>query len=561
MQLHNTANILHKFANKSLLAASIFCVLYMTFTSPVIASNLSDNKNASNIIDTQLNYIKYALKHSNFSHKKELKTLYELQGYELIWSNGEIYNDNAEELYSILLRADDFGLNPQDYDVGIIKYFLTTISDPKLISKSDVTFSHAYIKFSKHLALGKFNTSNKALVEEYSLIEILNDAINNRAITIALENFIPHNTTYEKLSAALKQYRAIEENHEPIFLHKKSLSIGDRSNEIIKLKKRLHAFDDYSSDSLHGDIDLDSDLLDESVALAISKFQLRHGLEADGILGRNTVRELNKSIAERIYQLELNLDRSRTLPDLSNKRHLVINIPDYRLYLIENDQTIYQSRVVVGKKKHKTPLLSSELTELILNPYWHVPKSIASNEIIPKLLHDPGYLEKNNMKVLGKVDNKTRLINPETIDWTSINLSDAALRIRQDPGKSNSLGRIKFIFPNSYNVYLHDTPSRYLFARNQRAYSHGCIRVEDPFGLVEVLLADDNSWSMDDLYQFLNRNRTKTVKLANSIPIHITYMTAWVDDHGIVNFRPDIYKRDSQFATSLYNAPSKKYTH
>ena len=561
MQLHNTANILHKFANKFLLAASVFCVLYMTFTSPVIASNLSDNKDASNIIDTQVNYIKYALKHSNFSHKKELKTLYELQGYELIWSNGEIYNDNAEELYSILLRADDFGLNPQDYDVGIIKYFLTTISDPKLISKSDATFSHAYIKFSKHLALGKFNTSNKALVEEYSLIEILNDAINNRAITIALENFIPYNTTYEKLSAALKQYRAIEENHEPIFLHKKSLSIGDRSNEIIKLKKRLHAFGDYSSDSLHGNIDLDSDLLDESVALAISKFQLRHGLEADGILGRNTVRELNKSIAERIYQLELNLDRSRTLPDLSNKRHLVINIPDYRLYLIENDQTIYQSRVVVGKKKHKTPLLSSELTELILNPYWHVPKSIANNEIIPKLLHDPGYLEKNNMKVLGKVDNKTRLINPETIDWTSINLSDAALRIRQDPGKSNSLGRIKFIFPNSYNVYLHDTPSRYLFAHNQRAYSHGCIRVEDPFGLVEVLLADDNSWSMDDLYQFLNRNRTKTVKLANSIPIHITYMTAWVDDHGIVNFRPDIYKRDSQFATSLYNAPSKKYTH
>lgn len=176
-------------------------------------------------------------------------------------------------------------------------------------------------------------------------------------------------------------------------------------------------------------------------------------------------------------------------------------------------------------------------------------------------MHDPGYLKNKNMKVLGKVNNQTRFINPETIDWTSINLSDASLRIRQDPGKSNSLGRIKFIFPNSHNVYLHDIPSRNLFARSQRAYSHGCIRVEDPFWLAEVLLADDNSWSMDDLYQLLSRNRTKTIKLAKSIPIHITYMTAWVDGHGIVNFRPDIYKRDSQFATSLYNAPSKKYTH
>ncbi len=135
------------------------------------------------------------------------------------------------------------------------------------------------------------------------------------------------------------------------------------------------------------------------------------------------------------------------------------------------------------------------------------------------------------------------------------------MRIRQDPGKGNSLGRIKFIFPNAYNVYLYDTPSRNLFSRKQRAFSHRCIRVEDPFGLAEALLANDHTWSKDDLFVLLNRNQTRTVKLEKSIPIHITYFTAWVDDQGIVNFRPDIYKRDSQYVTSLYNAPSNKYTH
>ena len=561
MQLNNTANSLYNHANKNLLAASILCLLSALFVQPAFANSSNIKIDVGVINETRENNIKYAIKNSNLLYKNEIEKLYILQNYDLLWSDGNKYNENAEELYSILLQAENFGLNPQDYDVGIIKYFLNTISDPTLISKSDVTFTHAYIKFSRHLVLGKHSVSNNTLIDENYLIEILNDAINNHAITIAIENFQPHNINYEKLSAALKQYRAIEDINESIVLHKKSLSIGDQSPEIIKLKKRLHAVGDYSSDSLHGDVDFNSDILDESVALAISKFQLRHGLEADGILGYKTVKELNKPIADRIHQLELNLDRSRTLPDFSNERHLVINIPDYRLYLIENDQTIYQSRVVVGKKKHKTPLLSSELTELVLNPYWHIPKSIASNEIIPRLIHDPGYLKKNNMKVLSKVDNQTQLINPEAIDWTSIDLADNALRIRQEPGKSNSLGRIKFIFPNAYNVYLHDTPSRNLFAQNQRAYSHGCIRVEDPFGLAEVLLANDNTWSMDDLNHYLSRNRTKTVKLTKTIPIHITYMTAWVDDQGIVNFRPDIYKRDSQFATSLYNAPNKNYTH
>ena len=199
-------------------------------------------------------------------------------------------------------------------------------------------------------------------------------------------------------------------------------------------------------------------------------------------------------------------------------------------------------------------MFSSKLTELVLNPYWNVPKSITSKEIIPKLQQDPDYLARNNMKVLGIFNNQTHVVNPEAVDWSSINLTDLPFRIRQDPGAQNSLGRIKFIFPNAYSVYLHDTPSRHLFASNNRAYSHGCIRLEDPLGLAEVLLSDINTWSKDDLSYFVKRKRPKTIKLDNPIPIHITYMTAWVDDQAIINFRLDIYKRDRKFTSTLYNA-------
>ncbi len=495
----------------------------------------------------------YALNNSSLPLKSEVTKLYQLRNYDLIWSNGEKYNNNALELFEIIRQADKFGLNPLDYDAEIIQYFLeSTITDPNLLRKSDITFTHAYVKLASHLEKGKYIAPSSIRDEKYSLIDILNEAIDSHAVTIALENLQPNNPNYSKLAETLKKYRSLKDDIEPIVLNQKSFTIGDQSPEVIKVRKRLYAFGDYSTDNFHNDtIDLQSDVLDESLALAISNFQYRHGLEADGILGKKTVIELNKPILERVQQLELNLERARDLTHIYQGRHLIVNIPDYKLRLIDNGQTIYESRVVVGKKRNKTPELSSEITKLVLNPYWHVPKSIASKEIIPMIEEDPHYLAKHNMKLLGTLNNQTRIINPETVDWSSINFEDTELRIRQEPGAKNSLGRVKFIFPNNYKVYLHDTPARSLFSQTRRAYSHGCIRVEDPFGLAEVLLADSESWSKDDLYSLANSNRTKTVKLEQPIPIHITYMTAWVDDQGIVNFRPDIYRRDRQIVNAL----------
>jgi len=549
MQLKKAANLAFKKASATLLSSIFAGVIGALCSASLLAKNQATFEVAPHASNIQQINILHSLNNSSLSLKDEVAKLYHLQNYKLIWSSGKQYNNNAFELFKVIQNAENLGLNPADYDAEVIQYFLeSSINDPKILSKLDITFTHAYIQLAIHLAKGRYIQASTIQDEGVSLIQKLNEAVNNHAVSITLKNLQPSNASYSRLALALKKYRSLKDEYDPIVLNTRSLTIGDKSIEIIKLRKRLYDYGDYIGTNLH------NDKLDETLALAITRFQDRHGLEADGILGKRTVIELNKPIAARIQQLELNLERSRQLPAFNQGRHLIINIPEYRLYVNENGRTIYQSRVVVGKKKNKTPVFSSKLTELVLNPYWNVPKSITSKEIIPKLQQDPDYLARNNMKVLGIFNNQTHVVNPEAVDWSSINLADLPFRIRQDPGAQNSLGRIKFIFPNAYSVYLHDTPSRHLFASNNRAYSHGCIRLEDPLGLAEVLLSDINTWSKDDLSYFVKRKRPKTIKLDNPIPIHITYMTAWVDDQAIINFRPDIYKRDRKFTSTLYNA-------
>ena len=496
----------------------------------------------------QINVIN-VLSKSKLPLKNEVAKLYELQGFELIWSDGTQYNDNARQLVEIIQQARRYGLNALDYDLEFIQYFLDATSvDPMLLSRSDVAFTHAYIKLASHINNG-VSHSSPASEREQQLLTTLSYAVDQNTISAAIDQLQPSNSNYVNLVRALGQYRALELSEEPIQLKTHPLAMGDRSADVVVLRKKLHHLGDYTG------IDLESDLFDEDLAVAVSNFQRRHGLEADAILGRQTMRELNTPIAHRIMQLEINLERARTLSGLNNDRYLLINIPAYQLYLYENNQVAYQSRVIVGKKKHKTPQLSSHLTKVILSPYWNVPRSIARNEIIPELQKDPQYLAKNNMKLFGRLNNQVYQVNPDAINWSAVDPASSTFRIRQEPGAENSLGQIKFIFPNRHSVYLHDTPARNLFAQPRRAFSHGCVRLEDPFGLAEVLLSSgDGAYSRGDLEYLAKKSKSRTVKLTQPVPIHITYMTAWADEHGVVHFRPDIYQRDSQFAASLYNA-------
>ena len=497
----------------------------------------------------KINVIK-VLSNSKLPLKNEVAKLYELQGFDLIWSDGSKYNDNARQLVEIIQQAERYGLNALDYDLEFIQYFLDATSvDPKLLNRSDVTFTHAYIKLASHINHGKINSQQSASEQESALLSTLSNAVNQQTIGAAIEQLQPSNSNYVNLIKALEKYRQLELSEETIQIKTSTLGLGDRSAAVIALRNKLHHLGDYIGN------DLQSDLFDEDLAVAVSHFQIRHGLEADGILGRKTIHELNTPLLHRVKQLEINIERARALSHVKQDRYLLVNIPAYQLYLYEHNKVTYQSRVIVGKKKHETPQLSSQLTKVILSPYWNVPRSIAQNEIIPELKKDSQYLAKNNMKLFGRLNNQLYQVNPDAIDWSTVDPASSTFRIRQEPGAENSLGQIKFIFPNRFSVYLHDTPAQNLFAQSRRAFSHGCIRLEDPFALAEELLSSgDGAYSKDDLRYLAKQSRSKIVNLAQPVPIHITYMTAWADEHGVVHFRPDIYKRDSQFAANLYNA-------
>ena len=519
------------------LSANIHAATHLTF----IGSGLTPQPAELNLL--------HALENSSLPLKKPVKQLYRMRNYRLIWSDGEQYNNNAKQLLASIRKASQLGLNPFDYDAEILESFLeATYVDEKLLSKSDIVFSHAYVKLAAHVNSGKLKNIRTAFDHDNNLLFILNEAANVRAISNVLNDLQPKHGPYKNLVKALDAYKKINSHDEAIMLTERSYEFGDRSIEIPKIRQRLYQLGDLDSN------DLTSELYDESLMLGVSRFQARHGLDTDGILGKRTVRELNVPIWQRIQQLELNLARAQSLPDISMGKHLLVNIPAYKLYLYDNQQLTYQSNVVVGKKKHKTPNISSQLDKIVLSPYWHVPRSITKNEIIPKLQEDPDYLAKNNMRLISTNTQKPDYIDPYSIDWSSIDTSNINFRVRQEPGKKNSLGNIKFLFPNRHSVYLHDTPARNLFSLPQRAFSHGCVRLEDPFGLAETLLSPSTGLSKYDLLDITKQSKSKTLRLDEPVPIHLTYMTAWADDQGVVNFRPDIYKKDAQVLASLYNA-------
>lgn len=514
----------------------------------IAASHLTLMSSGLSPQPTELNIIS-ALKNTNLPLKKPMTDLYRLRDYKLIWSDGEKYNDNAKQLIQSIRQAHKYGLNSSEYDAELLQSFFDATSvDKALISKSDIVFSHAYVKLASHVNQGKLNNPYTIFKNDELLLSKLNSAANDNTISQAIHDLKPQHRAYSNLVEALNFYKSLHENHEALRLTERSYEVGDQSVEIPKIRQRLYLLGDLYSSDLSGDI------YDHDLMLAVSHFQTRHGLVADGILGKRTIRELNTPIWQRIQQLELNLARAQSLPDISTGKHILVNIPAYKLYLYDEHQLTYESNVIVGKKKHKTPVVSSELTKIILSPYWNIPKSITRNEIIPKLQQDPNYLAKNNMRLISTVSRHGHYVDPYGIDWFNVDPYNLDFRIRQEPGDKNSLGKVKFIFPNRYSVYLHDTPSRGLFAQSRRAFSHGCIRLEDPFGLAETLLSNSTGWSKYDLLNISQQSKSKTLHLEEPVGIHLTYMTAWADEQGVVNFRPDIYNRDTKVISTLYNA-------
>ncbi|HNO61558.1 MAG TPA: L,D-transpeptidase family protein, partial [Plasticicumulans sp.] len=287
---------------------------------------------------------------------------------------------------------------------------------------------------------------------------------------------------------------------------------------------------------------------DAALVEAVHRFQARHGLTEDGVIGAATVAAMNVSVRERIAQVRLNLERWRWLPGDLGQRYIVVNIPGFELQVIERGRPVLEAKVVVGTQVKPTPVFTGRMQQVVFAPYWNVPGTIASEELLPKLRKNPGEFVKTNMKV---ITGSGAVVDPTAVNWGEYHPGNFPFRLRQEPGAANPLGRVKFIFPNRYDVYLHDTSKPALFERSQRTYSHGCIRISRPAELAEYLLKSDPRWNRAAIDAAMDAGRERAVPVPEPLPVHLLYWTSWVDAQGLLQFRADVYGRDLALRKAL----------
>jgi murein L,D-transpeptidase YcbB/YkuD len=330
-----------------------------------------------------------------------------------------------------------------------------------------------------------------------------------------------------------------------------SLAMGDEGPLVEQLRERLAASGDLKEPSLS----LPS-YFDAPLEAAVKVFQHRHGLEADGVVGKKTRQALNVPVDQRIQQLLINMERWRWIPNDLGPRYLVVNIADFNLTMVDESKVRGAMRVVVGRAYRKTPVFSGTMTYLDFNPFWNVPRKLAVEDILPRIKEDPAYIQEQGFRVFSGWSEDAVELSPNEVDWASFHKDYFPVRLQQAPGPKNALGRIKFMFPNTHAVYLHDTPAKGLFNSVSRSFSSGCIRVEDPVTLAEFVLEGMDGWDRETIANHLGDGQRQVVRLKRPIPVHLLYWTAWADESGTVFFREDIYERDAPLMRALKEKPS-----
>jgi murein L,D-transpeptidase YcbB/YkuD len=348
---------------------------------------------------------------------------------------------------------------------------------------------------------------------------------------------------YDRLAAQLPYYQDAAEHPDkypwPIIPNaKRILRPGEHDGLVLLLRQRLQTTRDLvntNSKSL---------LFDKELAQAVKVFQARHGLTADAIVGADTLAALNVTPDIRARQIQINMQRFAQLAGDVGDRFVMVNIPEYQLHLVEDNHEVLTMKVIVGKPTRETPELVSDINRLEFNPHWSVPHMIAQNDIVPKVIENPSYLNENKIRVYNNQENDAYEMSSYDVDWRDAQENGFQYHLRQDPGIKNALGLVKFEFQNSHDVYLHDTPAKDLFNKDKRDFSSGCIRLEKPFALVAYLTQNDTRMDSNKVRTTLETKHTTYFSLRNPIPIYITYITAWVSDDGVVHFADDVYDKD-----------------
>lgn len=492
----------------------------------------------------------------------QLAAFYRQRSYRPAWLEQGQPGVLAGELLEVLRNAGAEGLCAEDYYLDAIEGLLAAPPPPSGLealarperARLDLLLSAAFLRYVVDLGEGRIDP-NRALADwqarprRVEPLRLLRQALQTRQLRALLDGLRPPYPGYFALRQALADYRRrwLAGGY-PFLPPGPELQPGAVDPRVQLLRRRLQASGDLEAAA-------SGPTYDAATVAALRRFQQRHGLAADGVLGPDSREALNIPITRRIEQLELNLERWRWLPPTLGERYLLVNVADYTLTLVDAGQPQLTLPVIVGTVERPTPVFSGRVSYLELAPYWYVPQQILEEDLLPKLQADPELLVARHFEVVA--DDGETAIDPASIDWQQVDAEHPPGRVRQEPGPWNPLGRIKFMFPNAFAVYLHDTSEPGLFARRVRTFSSGCIRIEHPFELARLLLGKEADSILGPPGAEILPTAPQRVDLTAAVPIHILYWTAWVDAAGRVNFRDDIYSRDLSLEVAL--APSAPY--
>lgn len=474
-----------------------------------------------------------------------LRNLYQARKYAPLWPAGP----RRDTLLAALASSSRDGLD--GYVTPAITERLTVAADDPRALELDVLLTDALLRYADDLSQGRIDPADAGHLWQHRRPDVdpaamVRSLVEGEDLQAALDSLAPAYPAYRKLRDALPRLRDLQKAGgwpQVPAVGKDSIKPGMEHAEVIPaVRKRLTVTGEFTG------ADKDSPVLDAELVEAVKRFQATHGQESDGVVGRGTAAAMSVTVDQRIDQVIANLERWRWLPRKLEALHLFVNIGAQELRLVKDGETLLQTRVVVGKPTHRTVAFKAAVSSITLNPPWNVPDSIATKEILPELKRNPDYLVENRLKIVGAFPADRPESEGLGIDWHSY--SRFPYQLRQVPGRDNSLGVIKFNMPNSNDIYLHDTPSKGLFSRARRAFSHGCVRVQDPVRLAATLIGKDDH-TPEAIKRRIDTGQTQTLHLSQPIPIYLFYFTAWVDSNGVLQVRDDIYDYDRGISSQL----------
>ncbi len=496
----------------------------------------------------------------HLKHKKFIQNVYKRKIYRPIWFNYDGLKQEAlSDFFDTIERdntLENFGSIKTKYRTLKQQILNTQEQNIQKELRLDLELTSLYHSYMSHHLYGSIQWSNFRRKLKYIKA---NWVINNPKYDIAdmllsykvsdiVARTTPSSFKYYQLNNHLSKLRKIQSQGGWKKIPASSqLRYGKSGKQVSRLIARLRSEGDYTCQA-------NSSTFGSCLKKAIKQFQKRHGLGRTGSINNVTRKRLNLSVNWKIKKILLNLDRIKRLPDQAEDRYIMVNIPDYRLYYKENGVNALTMPVIVGDKKHHTPIFSDQITFIVLNPYWFIPDSIVKKEIIPGLLKDPNYIVNRGYEVRKSYSLKRPPINTSNINWARVLSSGQTKKYKfmQPPGPRNALGKIKFKFPNRFAVYLHDTPNRKLFKKYPRAFSHGCIRIAQPKALLATFAKHERSVNYNRSKRVLRGKKKTQLNLASPVPVHITYLTARIKSDGLVHYLPDVYGYDAKQKRSIH---------